>query len=77
MHFDAPSARAPQAILLCAARPDEGFAFEVVRDMVKQTFDLARRRMVGPETLEGLGQFLPAAYLHADTTPVDSAGAPA
>jgi hypothetical protein len=72
VHFDAPSARAPQAILLCAAEPPDGFEFEVVRDMVKQTFDLARLRMVGPETLEGLGQFLPAAYLHADTTPVES-----
>ncbi|MGI8332712.1 hypothetical protein ACRYCC_22395 [Actinomadura scrupuli] len=72
VHFDAPSARAPQAILLCAAGPAGGFEFEVVRDMVKQTFDLARRRMVGPETLSGLGQFLPAAYLAADTAPVES-----
>jgi hypothetical protein len=71
VHFDAPSARAPQAILLCAAPPQDGFSFEVVRDMVKQTFDLAGRRMVGPETL-GLGQFLPAVYLQADTTPVES-----
>ncbi len=72
VHFDAPSARAPQAVLLCATKSQDGFAFTVVRDMVKQTFDLARSRMVGPETLEGLGQFLPAAYLDEDTTPVDS-----
>jgi hypothetical protein len=72
VHFDAPSARAPQAILLCAATPQDGFSFEVVRDVVKQTFDLARRRMVGPETLDGLGQFLPAAYLHDDTTAVEA-----
>lgn len=71
VHFDAPSARAPQAILLCAATPKDGFSFEVVRNVVKQTFDLARSRMVGPETL-GLGQFLPAVYLHDDTTPVDA-----
>ncbi len=72
VHFDAPSARAPQAILLCAATPRDGFGFDVVRDLVKQTFDLARKRPVGPETLDGLGQFLPAAYLHPDTTPVES-----
>jgi hypothetical protein len=72
VHFDAPSARAPQAILLCAATPRDGFGFDVVRDVVKQTFDLARKRPVGPETLDGLGQFLPAAYLHADTTAVES-----
>jgi hypothetical protein len=72
VHFDAPSARAPHAILLCAARTEEGFGFELVRDMLKQTFDLARKRMVGPETLSNLGQFLPAAYLHTDTTPVES-----
>ncbi|HKE78910.1 MAG TPA: hypothetical protein VKB54_06365 [Solirubrobacteraceae bacterium] len=72
VHFDAPSARAPQAILLCAATPQDGFGFEVVRDVVKQTFDLARKRPVGPETLDGLGQFLPAVYLDADTTPVET-----
>ena len=27
--------------------------------------------MVGPETLANMGQYLPAAYLHADTTPVE------
>jgi hypothetical protein len=71
VHFDAPSARAPQAVLLCVADPEGGFDFERVRDMVRQTLDLARRRMVGPETLLGLGQFLPAAYLHGDTAPVE------
>jgi hypothetical protein len=36
--------------------------------MVDQTLDIARLRMVGPETLQELGQFLPAVYLHGETT---------
>jgi hypothetical protein len=68
-HFDAPSSRAPQAILLCTAASENGFDFALVRDSVKQTLDLARLRMVGPETLQDLGQYLPATYLHLDTSP--------
>src|SRR5262249_36484526 len=49
VHFDAADSRAPQAVLLCTA-PD-AFGFELVRDTVAQTLDLARLRMVGPETL--------------------------
>ena len=71
VHFDAPSARAPQAVLLCSVRPSRGFDFELVRDVVRQTFDLARSRMVGPQTMSSLGQLLPAVYLDADTTPVE------
>jgi hypothetical protein len=70
VHFDSPSARAPQAVLVCTAEGDSGYDFELVRDLVKQTLDLARLRMVGPETLEGLGQYLPAAHLDYETTPV-------
>ena len=66
-HFDAPSSRAPQAILLCTPSPDTGYDFALVRDSVKETLNLARLRMVGPETLADLGQFLPATYLPAGT----------
>jgi hypothetical protein len=27
--------------------------------------------MVGPETLDGMGQFFPAAYISVDTAPVE------
>jgi hypothetical protein len=67
VQFDAPSARPPQAILLCTAEPGPGFSFDLVRDTVMQTLSLSCLRMVGPETLEELGQYLPAAYLHVDT----------
>jgi hypothetical protein len=73
VHFDAPSARAPQAILLCSAEPGRGFDFELVRDVVVQTFELARARMTGPETLLDVGQYLPATYLDLATT---ASGAP-
>jgi hypothetical protein len=66
LHFDAPSARAPQAIMLCSV-PD-AYDFDAVHAMVDQTLDIARLRMVGPETLQELGQFLPAVYLHGETT---------
>lgn len=63
LHFDAPSARPPQALLLCTADNARGFDFNLVRDMIKQTLDLSRLRLVGPETLQDLGQFLPMVYL--------------
>lgn len=69
LHFDAPSARPPQALLLCTADSATGFDFELVRDMIKQTLDLSRLRMVGPETLHDLGQFLPMVYLPGTISP--------
>jgi hypothetical protein len=71
-HYDAPSARAPQAILLCSVLDDPGYDLDVVRRIVEQTLDLARWRTVGPETLQDLGQFLPAAYLADDLAPGDA-----
>ena len=72
-HFDAPSARPPQAVLLCTAKDEAGFDAGDVADMLRQTLELAQLRMVGPETLQGLGQYLPAAYLSGDTDPGGSA----
>jgi hypothetical protein len=78
VHFDAPSARAPQAVLLCTAK--DAWNFEVVRDTVKQTLDLARVRMLdlslmvpgeerpvpSTERPPGIGQYLPATSLPLD-----------
>ena len=69
VHFDAPSARAPQAILVCSAEADPGWSFDLVHAMVMQTLELSRLRMLGTESLESLGQYLPAAYLQGETTP--------
>ena len=63
VHFDSPAARAPQAILLCTADAEDGFSFELVRDLLLQTLELAKLRLAGPQTLGELGQYLPATYL--------------
>ncbi|HMI82545.1 MAG TPA: hypothetical protein VK550_00560 [Polyangiaceae bacterium] len=63
VHYDASSTRAPQAVLLCVARDDLGFDFGGVRDNIAEALALARLRMVGPESLLNLGQYLPATYL--------------
>jgi hypothetical protein len=76
VNVDAASSRAPQAVLLCVARDDNGFTLEGVRDLVIQALDLARLRMVGPEVLADLGQYLPATYLPA-TISVSLPGVPA
>jgi hypothetical protein len=63
LHFDAPSSRAPQAVILCVADPVTGFSFDLVRQTVSQTLKVAQWRMVGLETLDGFGQYVPAIYL--------------
>jgi len=63
VHFDSPAARAPQAVLLCTADEEDGYSFELVRDLVTQTVDLAKLRLVGPQALGAFGQYLPATYL--------------
>jgi hypothetical protein len=62
-HFDAPSSRPPQAVILCVAEPGEGFSFDHVRLTVSQVLRRAQQRMVGPEIVEGFGQYIPATYL--------------
>ena len=69
MHVDAPSARAPQSLLLAVPPADGTWGFEDVLALVRQTLDRARQRAVGPEQVEGFGQFLPAIYLGDDTDP--------
>ena len=66
-HFDAPASRPPQAVLL--ALPPEGrnrWTFDDVVDTVRETFEWARLRAVGPAELAkaglNLSQYLPALY---------------
>lgn len=66
-HFDAPAARAPQAILL-AVVPEGRTAWTVddALETVRETFEWSRLRAVGPAELAQaslpLGQYLPALY---------------
>ncbi|MFF4666019.1 hypothetical protein [Streptomyces sp. NPDC001282] len=63
-HFDAPGARAPQAVLL-AVPPVVGRPWtpDVLADTIGEALDLAKLRLVDLDALGWLGRYLPAAYL--------------
>jgi hypothetical protein len=64
-HYDAPAARAPQAILL-ATPPSltlPNWTTSLLLDTVNEALDLAQLRMIGPEQLDFHGLLLPAIYL--------------
>ncbi|MFC0506522.1 hypothetical protein [Micromonospora costi] len=63
-NVDAPSAAAPQAVLL-AVSPDArpAWSSELVQDILDETRDLARLRAVDLDVLGDVGQFLPALYV--------------
>jgi hypothetical protein len=63
VHFDIPSARPPQAILLMTVPPKPGFTEDEVVRILDQTLSMARARAIGTETLEALGQYLPGVFL--------------
>jgi hypothetical protein len=67
-HFDDPTARAPQAILL-AVRPDDfpEWTFEAVEGSILEALDLAKLRAVDPDALGALGHYLPALYFAYNT----------
>ena len=67
VHVDAPSARAPQVLLLGV--PDGPWTDRSVRDLVRAVVDDATLRAVGPQDLQGWGQFLPAVHLGAEVDP--------
>ncbi|MFZ4573787.1 MAG: hypothetical protein ACOYN0_05275 [Phycisphaerales bacterium] len=74
MHYDAPRARAPQAILVMVPPdPVAGWNAASIEASVLETADLARIRMVRPADVHG--SFLPALYfadnLAADTVSTD------
>ena len=66
-HFDTPSARAPQAVLL-AVPPDGATAWtcDDIVETVHETLDWSRLRAVGPAELarakQAFGQYLPAIF---------------
>ncbi|HEX2188734.1 MAG TPA: hypothetical protein VHG51_07525, partial [Longimicrobiaceae bacterium] len=63
VHFDAPNARPPQAILI--AVPADGAAQwtgDALLETLEEALDLALVRAVDPDSITEVGQFLPAAY---------------
>jgi hypothetical protein len=65
-HYDAPGARPPQSILV-AAHPDPSgpWTWQLLDELVTETVDLARLRLVELEDLAtiGLGSYLPLTYM--------------
>ncbi len=62
-HFDAPTSRPPQALLLAVPPNGKTWDFSLVVDTVREAFARARLRAVAPETLGEYGHQLPAVYL--------------
>jgi hypothetical protein len=64
-HYDAPGARAPNAILLAvpANLQSSAWSFDELLDVVREAGSLAKIRMVGPRQLDALGILLPTTYL--------------
>jgi hypothetical protein len=64
-HYDAPGARAPNAVLLAVAADPAtpSWSFDELLDVVREAASLAKLRMVGPRQLESLGVLLPTTYL--------------
>jgi hypothetical protein len=69
-HYDAPGARAPQAVLLAVhpARTPERWSFDILLDTVNEAADLAQLRTLSSAELAPMGSFLPALYLPDDYT---------
>ncbi|HEY4957525.1 MAG TPA: hypothetical protein VII31_06885, partial [Caldimonas sp.] len=64
-HFDAPGARAPQAILLAvpADPATQSWTLDGLLGVVNEAMALARVRAVRPQDLQALGLILPGIYL--------------
>ena len=62
-HFDAPNARAPQAILLAVPPGADGaWSVDALRDTVAEALQVARARAVDLPSLDQYGHLLPALY---------------
>ena len=72
VHFDAPSARPPQTILLPTVEDGGKYTSESLAAQLLFTLDLAKIRAVGPIDL-GLGQLFPAIYIGGDIDTADDA----
>lgn len=69
-HYDAPGARAPQALLLAVhpAESPQQWDFTTLLDTVVEAADLAKLRTLNAPELAPLAGFLPALYLPEDYT---------
>ncbi len=69
VHFDGPTARAPQAILLSVVDEEEsGFNADGLADQLLHTIDMFKYRSVGPDHVADIGHYLPAVFLPSNVT---------
>ena len=76
VHFDRPSAAAPNAILLAVTRPGQAFDLDLVHRCVGDALANAQYRALGADSeRRTLGQFLPAVFLPEDAAILATGGA--
>jgi hypothetical protein len=66
VHFDTPTARPPQTILLSVVDDEREFSADELADQLLHTIELAKLRAVGPGGLGLVGQYLPTVFLPGD-----------
>lgn len=74
-HYDAPSNRPPQSWLLATLPADQKWSLPLVADMVLDTIDWARKRMVAPEDLGDWGHGIPTSVVPGVVHPWPGEGA--
>jgi hypothetical protein len=62
LHFDAPSSRAPQSLLLVVPPEKESWSFDLVVDSLLETLEAAKLRAVDPDILLAYGHQMPAIF---------------
>jgi hypothetical protein len=62
LHFDAPSSRAPQSLLLVVPPEGESWSFDLVVDSLLETLEAAKLRAVDPDILMAYGHQMPAIF---------------
>ncbi len=66
VHFDAPTARAPNAILLSTVEDGHTFSAGEISAQLLHTLHMAKLRAIPPPGIEGVGHYLPTVFLPDD-----------
>jgi hypothetical protein len=61
--YNAPGNRAPQAVLLAVPPNAQPWSLNKLTNILLETFELLKMRVVDPDSLDQVGHFLPALYL--------------
>lgn len=77
VHYDAPTNRAPQTVLLAVPPTSDGWSIETLKDVVIESVDLAKCRTVDRDALAELGHLVPGLTVPTNdrsTLPVPDTG---